>query len=163
MNGVLAVLLSLTAALLLSAANPPMNWPTWLAWLRADWTLLAIFFWSLKAPGRLGIFGAWLLGFGIDSLYVDLLGLNGALFALAAFLTIRFRQRLRMFTVAQQCGVLLAMVLGAQAVRQLVRTLIQDQPPSLSLWTMALVSALLWPLAQALLERLCRRLAVTLE
>ncbi len=163
MNGILAVLLSLAAVLLLSAVDPPMNWPTWLAWLRADWALLAIFFWSLRAPGELGIFGAWLMGFGIDLLYADLLGLNGALFALAAFLTFRFRQRLRMFTLAQQCGILAAMVLGAQAVRQLVRALVQDQPLSPSLWTMAVVSALLWPLAHALLERLCRRLAVTFE
>ena len=163
MTGFLAVLLSLTVALLLSAARLPMDWPAWLGWLRPDWVLLIIYFWSMKAPRRLSFFGAWLTGFGIDLLNADLLGLNGALFAVAAFLTARLRERLRMFALVQQCGVLFVLVLGAQAVRQVVRAIFEDQPYSSALWTMAVASALLWPLAYAMLERLRQRLAVALE
>ncbi len=149
-----AMALSVLAALVLQVAHLPLGAPEWLGWLRPPWMLLIIVFWTLAAPMHTGLVGAWLVGLTIDALNVDPLGLNGALFAATNFATRRFRSRVRMYPLTQQMGAIFLLVLGAEVVCQVVRSLAAEQPFSLMLWVPAVVSALAWPLAYRLLQRM---------
>ena len=150
----LAIMLSLLLALVLQVVRLPLAAPEWLGWLRPPWLLLAIVFWTLAVPTQISLIGLWLLGFAVDALNVDPLGLNGALLAAASSATHRRRNRVRMYPLVQQVGVVFLLVLGFGAVCQAVRSLAAEQPIAPMLWGPALVSALVWPLAYVLLRYL---------
>ncbi len=153
------ILLTLVVAMVLSVAHWPADWPDWLHWLRPAWILLLVFFWTMMKPSRLGLFSVWLFGFGVDVLHSDPLGLNGAVFALAAFLASHSHRRLLIYTIVQQSVVVLGVVLICEAVRQIVRTVAEGHPFSAMFWTPALASALIWLLAWPIHESVRKRFA----
>lgn len=106
-------------ALLLTAARLPVDAPEWLRWLRPDWALAVLLYWTLIAPARLATVWAWLMGILVDVLYSDLLGLHAMTLALAVFATARFQQRLVLFKLLQQAG----FVAGAAVATELARAL----------------------------------------
>ena len=45
----------------------PESWPQWLGWLRPAWVIMAVFFWVMEMPHRVGLVGsAWLVGLLLD-------------------------------------------------------------------------------------------------
>ena len=148
---------TLLAALLLSAGRLPMHWPDWLVWLRPEWILLVVCFWTIASPRRLGLFGAWLAGLCFDAMAADPLGLNAALFAIAAYAAGQFSQRLRMYALAQQCALAFALVLACGAVRQVAHGLPTVHPSGFLMLVPAFTSAAAWPLIQIALQDLRRR------
>ena len=152
--------ITLLAALLLSAGRLPMDWPDWLAWLRPAWVLLAVCFWAMAHSRPLGPFGAWIVGLGFDAMAAAPLGLNAALFAFAAYSVAQFSQRLRMYTLAQQCVLAFVLVLVCEAVRHVVHGLPAIEPSGLLMLVPALTSAAAWPLIRFVLQGLCRRFRI---
>ncbi len=147
---------TLLAALLLSAGRLPMDWPDWLAWLRPAWVLLAVCFWAMAKAQPLGVLGAWLAGLCFDALAAAPLGLNAALFAIAAYAARQLRQRLRMYPLAQQCAAAFALVAACEAVRHVAHGQPPIEPSGLLMLAPALTSAAAWPLVRAALQGLCR-------
>lgn len=145
--------LTLLTALVLHAAHLPAAAPEWMDWLRPHWVLLAVAFWTLAAPRLLSLPLVWLLGFVVDALNADPLGLNGAIFAIANFVITRFRHQLRMYPVLQQAAAVALLVFAAELLSQFVRNLAAGQPYSATLWGLALASALYWPFIHLLLQR----------
>lgn len=152
--------ITLLTALLLSAGRLPMDWPDWLAWLRPAWVLLAVCFWTLANSRPLGLFGAWLAGLCVDSIAAAPLGLNAALFAIAAYAAGQFSQRLRMYTLAQQCALAFVLVLVCDAVRHVAHGFPAVAPSGLLILAPALTSAAAWPLVRIALRGLCRRFRI---
>lgn len=108
-------------ALLLTAARLPADAPEWLRWLRPDWALAVLLYWTLVAPTRLATVWAWLMGLLVDVLYSDLLGLHALTLALAVFATARFQQRLVLFKLLQQTGFFAGAAVATELVRSLLR------------------------------------------
>ena len=152
--------ITLLAALLLSAGRLPMDWPDWLAWLRPAWVLLAVCFWAMANSRPLGLFGAWIVGLCFDAMVAAPLGLNAALFAFAAYAVAQFSQRLRMYTLAQQCVLAFVLVLVCEAVRHVVHGLPAIEPSALLMLVPALTSAAAWPMVRIALRGLCRRFRI---
>ena len=148
---------TLLAALLLSAGRLPMDWPDWLAWLRPAWVLLAVCFWAMANARPLGVFGAWLAGLAFDAVAAAPLGLNAALFAIAAYAAGQLRQRLRMYTLAQQCALAFVLVLVCEVVRRVAHGWPAVEPTGLLMLMPALTSAAAWPFIRIALQGLCRR------
>ena len=153
-NGGWVILLTLLFALVLSVFRLPDNWPDWLAWFRPSWVLIVLFFWVMELPHRLGLISAWLIGLLMDGLLAQPLGLNGFILASFTYITWRFFERLRMFSVVQQGGVLVLLILGAEVLRGLMLNLSDDLPFSFVFVAQALVSMLLWPFVYLFLMRL---------
>lgn len=148
-----AAALTLLAALVLHAAHLPANAPEWMGWLRPHWVLLVILFWTLAAPRLLNLPLVWLLGFAIDVLNSEPLGLNGAIFAIATFFATRFRHQLRTYSPLLQAATVAMLVFAAELVGQSVRNFVMGQPYSATLWGAALTSTLLWLFANILIRR----------
>ena len=148
---------TLLAALLLSAGRLPMDSPDWLAWLRPAWVLLAVGFWAMARSRPLGLFGVWMEGLCFDAMAADPLGLNAALFAIAAYAAGQFSQRLRMYALVQQCALAFILVLACDAVRHVAQGLPAIEPSGLLILAPALTSAAAWPLVRIALQGLCHR------
>ena len=89
----------------------------------------------------------------VDVLYADPLGLNGFLLAAITYVAWRFYERLRMYSVAQQCSVVFLLVVASEAVRMLVQDLVWDRGWTWAVAIPALTSTLLWPFVYLVLHR----------
>jgi rod shape-determining protein MreD len=148
------ILLTLAAAMILAILHLPESWPQWLGWLRPAWVALVIFYWVMELPHRMGLIAAWVLGALVDVLQAEPLGLNGVILAGITYVAWRFYERLRMYSVAQQCAVVFLLVAAAEMFRALVLELVDDRGWSWGVLGPAAFSMLLWPLVAMVLTRL---------
>jgi len=125
-----------------------------LGWLRPAWVALVIFYWVMELPHRIGLIAAWVIGLFVDVLQADPLGLNGALLATITYVAWRFYERLRMYSVLQQGGVIFVLVLVGDLVRVLVNDVASARDLSWAALVPAVVSLLIWPFVAVLLTRL---------
>jgi rod shape-determining protein MreD len=153
-NGGWLILLSVLAAMVLGVLHLPETWPAWLGWWRPAWVAMVVFYWVMALPNRLGLITAWLLGFFVDALNAEPLGLNGFLLAAITYITWRFYERLRMYSVFQQCGVVFLLVLGCELLRTFLADLTYGSGMSWGIFGPAFTSMLLWPFLFLLLDRL---------
>ena len=147
------ILLSVAVALILAVVHLPESWPQWLGWLRPAWVAVVVFFWVMELPHRLGLISAWLVGLAADVLQADPLGLNGILLAAITYIAWRFYERLRMYSVIQQCGVVFVLVLVSEVLRALVQDAAWERGLSWELLLPAGTSMLVWPLVYLILQR----------
>lgn len=148
------ILLTVAGAMVLAVAHLPETWPQWLGWLRPAWVAVVVFYWVMELPHRVGLIAAWTLGALVDVLQAEPLGLNGLILAAITYVAWRFYERLRMYSVAQQCGVVFLLVLGAELLRAVVLEAVSDRGWSWGLLLPPLSSMLVWPFVALLLTRL---------
>jgi len=139
-------------------ARAPVDAPEWLGFLRPGWVGLVIFFWAVQAPGRIGLVGAWLLGFFADVVYADPLGLNGLVLVVVAYVARRLHGGRRVNAVMQQAVLVAAMVLVGEVARRIAH----GQFPQLLMASLlpAATSLVVWPFLQLFLGNLARRFRV---
>lgn len=145
-SGLLAVLVSLIVAMVLSVLHLPDWAPPWLAWLRPSWLILVLFFIVIESPQHFGMTRAWILGLILDVLLGEPLGVNAFCLAALTYLTWSNYERLRMYTVVQQAAVIFAMVLCVELFKTLVWVQFLDAEFHMTFVWVASASALAWPL-----------------
>jgi rod shape-determining protein MreD len=148
------ILLTLAIAMVLAVVHLPETVPQWLGWLRPAWVALVIFYWVMELPHRMGLIAAWVLGALVDVLQAEPLGLNGVILASITYVAWRFYERLRMYSVAQQCAVVFLLVAAAEMFRALVLDLVAGRGWSWGVLGPAALSMLLWPFVALVLTRL---------
>lgn len=153
-NGGWLIAVTLVAAMLLGVVHLPETWPGWIGWLRPNWLILVLFFWVIEVPRRVGLIAMWITGLFVDVLYADPIGLNGLILASVSYVGWRFFERLRMYSVLQQCGILFLLVLGAELLSVIVLGLGSERQWSWHVVTSAVVTTLVWPLMFLMLLRL---------
>lgn len=120
------ILLSVVVAVFLSIMQAPFAAPDWLQWLRPHWILLVLFFWGIATPMRMGLVWPWLLGIFFDVLVNEPIGLNAACFLAVAYIAERFHERLRMYSIVQQAGILFVLAVSVGFLRSLAWALVHD-------------------------------------
>ena len=153
-NGGWVILLSLIAGMMLGVVHLPESWPAWLGWLRPNWLLLVLFFWVIELPHRVGLIAIWCVGLLVDVLYADPIGLNGFILAGVTYVAWRFFERLRMYSVLQQCGIVFVLGLAAELLSVLVIGLGSERQWGWAVVLSPLTSMLAWPLVFLLLLRI---------
>lgn len=148
------ILLTVAAAMVLALVHLPESWPQWLGWLRPAWVAMVIFYWVTELPHRIGLIAAWVIGALVDVLQAEPLGLNGVVLAAITYVAWRFYERLRMYSVVQQCGVVFLLVLGSDIARALLLAMAQGRSWSWGIVVPALVSMVSWPFVALVLSRL---------
>ncbi len=92
------VILSLAIAMILRILPlPPL-----LALFNPDWVLLALMYWSLALPERIGIFHAWTFGLLTEVLTGRLFGQYALAYSLCIYFCLKRHKRLHNVTVLQQ-------------------------------------------------------------
>lgn len=155
------ILLTIALAMVLAIFHVPESWPQWLGWLRPAWLAMVVFYWAMELPHRLGLISAWVIGLLLDVLYADPLGLNGFLLAAITYVVWRFYERLRMYSIVQQCVVVFLLVLVTESLRIVVQDVAWSRGWSWGVILPALMSMLTWPFVYLVLQR--ARLQVRVE
>ena len=127
---------------------------------RPEWAMLAILYWSLALPARVGVGVAWLAGLVQDILQATSLGSHALAFALVAYLTLHLYQRMRSVPVWQQALTVLVVLLAARGVLFVTRGLSDNPGVDWRFWMPALTSTLFWPPVFVLLRFLRRSFQV---
>ncbi len=149
------ILLSFVVATLLAVVPLPEA----ALYYRPEWLALVLAYWTINHPERVGIGIAWIAGIMVDALTGSLFGLHALGLALVAYLVLRMRLRLRLFTIFQQTAVLL-MIIGLMLLLGQCLRLLFDLPREANLMFLlpAATSALFWPATRVLLGGVVRSL-----
>lgn len=150
------ILLTFAAAYVLAVV--PL--PRWLLWARPEWVALTLVYWTIALPHRVGIITALALGVGLDVLEGAVLGQNAFALAVLALLSLVLYQRLRVYSLPQQAGVVFILVGVNQLVCQWVQNLEGAGATSLFFLLPAFSSAVLWPVVLHTLRALRRQYRV---
>ena len=151
-QGYWAILASFVGAILLAL----MPLPAWLLWARPEWLALTLIYWVIALPHRVGIFTAVILGITLDILEGAVIGQNAAALIVLALLAYTLYQRLRVFSLVQQSGVVFVLIGINQLICQWVQNLQGAGAKTLLFLLPAFTSALLWPVILRVLRGLRR-------
>jgi rod shape-determining protein MreD len=134
--------------------------PQWLQWGRPEWVALTLIYWCIALPQRVGIATGLVLGLGLDVLEGSLLGQNALALIAVALLSLILYQRLRVYSLWQQAGVVFMLVGINQLICQWVQNLEDIRALPRLFLLPAFSSALLWPVVLHILRSLRRRYRV---
>ncbi len=132
--------------------------PGYLAVLRPWWIALVLCYWLLEAPERVGLGFAFITGLLADLLFGTLLGEQALRLTAMAFIVLRFRPRLRFFTVPQQALSVFALMLNDRVMVLMVRGLSREGWPPWEFWLSPTIALVAWPLLFVLLDDIRARL-----
>jgi rod shape-determining protein MreD len=143
---------------LLLPANPVFIWGSLLAalvlnllpWGRwpgvPDFLAVAVVFWNVHQPRRVGVGAAFVCGLLVDVHQGALLGQHALAYTLLGFFAITVHRRLLWFTVASQAVQIIPLFAAAHAVALLVRMMAGASFPGWGLLAAPLIESALWPL-----------------
>jgi len=151
-SGYFVILLTFIAAYVLAV----LPFPQWLLWGRPEWVALVLIYWTIALPHRVGLVTALCLGIGLDVLEGAVIGQNAFALSVVALLSLVLYQRLRVYSLWQQSGVVFVLVGINQLVCQWVHNLEGVGADSALFLLPALSSALLWPFVLQLLRGMRR-------
>jgi rod shape-determining protein MreD len=155
-NGYWVILATFLAAYVLAV----LPLPQWLQWGRPEWVAVTLIYWCIALPHRVGVVTAVTLGIGLDVLEGAAMGQNAFSLSAVALLCLTLYQRLRVFSLWQQAGVVFVLVGINQLICQWVQNLEGVGARSLLFLLPAFSSALLWPVVFHLLRELRRHYRV---
>lgn len=133
------------ATLLVALFLNIIPYPDWARFARPDWVTLALFYWCLATPRRVGVGWAWIVGLLLDLMQYTLFGQQAIGKALIALVVVGAHRRLRLYHPWQQCLVVLTVACIDIAVVVWIYHITQDLEFRLEYWQAALTTALLWP------------------
>lgn len=116
-----------------------------------DFVALALVFWNIHQPRKVGISVAFLMGLLMDVNEATLLGENALAYTLLSYFAIMIHRRVLWFPLRTQALHVLPLLLLAQAVQLVIQLLVTGKSPDWFYFSESVVSALLWPLVSLLL------------
>lgn len=136
-------------SLLLAMALNMLPWGRWAA--VPDFLAVALVFWNVHQPRRVGVGAAFVFGMFIDVHQGALLGQHALAYTLLSFFAITVHRRLLWFTVGSQAVQILPLFVAAHAVTLLVRMVSGGSFPGWGLVLAPVLESLLWPVAAVVL------------
>lgn len=116
-----------------------------------DFLALVFVFWSIHQPRRVGMGIAFVFGLLMDVHNANLLGQHALAYTLLSYGAISLHRRVPFFGLGQQILIVLPLFLVAQLTTAFIRYLAGVGVPEPSYFLQSLVTAMIWPLADALL------------
>lgn len=117
-----------------------------------DWVALALVFWSIHQPLRVGMGAGFCFGLLMDVANGNVMGQHAMAYVVLAFAAGGLSRRILWFPLGQQALHILPLLLGTQLVMLLVRLLTGAEFPGLLYFLSSFVAILLWhPLNYVLL------------
>lgn len=148
---------------LLLPANPVFIWGTLMLALvasmlplgRTPWMpdvlALALVFWSVHQPLRVGIVAAFVFGLAIDVHETALLGQHALAYTALSYFAITIHRRLLWFSVPSQAIQVLPLFAAAHAIELAIRMLAGGAFPGWTVLLAPVIESLLWPVVSVIL------------
>lgn len=133
--------------------------PASIVWLRPDWLLIVVIYWSLVSPRIAGLAFAWVCGLLIDVTTGTVLGEHAFAFLFVGFLTHRLQLRMRIFPIWQQAFTVLILLALYQFLLFWIDGITGQAVTTWRRWMPALVGGALWPMLTAVMDTFNRRSA----
>jgi rod shape-determining protein MreD len=125
-------------------------------YLRPDWVGLALIYWCMALPERIGVTTGWFVGLMVDLLTGTLLGQHALSLTIVAYLTQKFHQRLRLVPVWQQSLTVLVLLVLHQLLALWISRIIGRPGVPWNFWMPSVLGMIIWPLAHTTLRGLRR-------
>jgi rod shape-determining protein MreD len=116
-----------------------------------DFVALALVFWNIHQPRKVGISVAFLMGLLMDVNEATLLGENALAYTLLSYFAIMIHRRVLWFPLRTQALHVLPLLLLTQAVQLVVQLLVTGKFPHWFYFSESVISAILWPVVSLLL------------
>lgn len=136
---------SLVVALMLSML--PLGRIAWLP----DFVALALVFWSIHQPHRVGMGSAFVMGLLVDVHQSAMLGQHALAYTLLSFMALIVHRRLVWFSVFSQAVQIFPMFAIAHALELLVRLIAGGVFPGYGIMLAPVIEAALWPIVSTVL------------
>lgn len=147
------ILLSFIVALALTI----MPLPEILEAARPEWVIMALVYWVMALPQRIGVGIAWILGLLLDVVRDALLGQYAITLALIAFIVINLHQRMRVFPIWQQALAVALLVILQYILVFWVKGLTGELPPFWKMLLPAISTLIFWTPVYLILRQIRRR------
>jgi len=121
-----------------------LPWSGWMLAIRPDFVLVAVLFWVLHQPARIGFGAAFFFGLLADFQDGAVFGQHAIAYVIGVYLVLFLRLRLLQFDPARQAAQLFPILLTTQLVVLLVGWLAVNPPSGLALLLPVFTSTLLW-------------------
>lgn len=138
--------------LLFAVILKQLPWSGWWLILRPDFLLIAVLFWSLHRPSRVGMALAFAMGLLSDFQDGVVFGQHTAAYVLGVFSMRYFRLRFLQFDAAQQAAQVLPILLMVQSVVLIAGWMAARPPLGINILLPALSGALIWYLIALLTQ-----------
>lgn len=122
-----------------------------------DFVALALVFWGIHQPRRVGIGVAFFMGLMMDVNDATLFGENALAYTLLAYFAITIHRRVMWFSLPKQSIHVLLLLLLTQAVQFMVQYVVNGRTPGWLFFLESVVAAVLWPVVTWLLQAPQRR------
>ena len=155
-EGAWAIAISLVVALMLMAL--PM--PAWAALWRPAWVALALIYWCMAVPGRVGIVSAWSVGLLLDVISGTLLGQHALGLSIVAYITHKTHRRVRVLPLWQQGISVFGLVFAYQVILLWINGIQGIPVMAPAYWASPLISTILWPWVFVVLRDVRRKYRV---
>lgn len=126
-----------------------LPWGRWAG--MPDLLAVALVFWNVHQPRRVGVGAAFVFGLAMDVHQAGLLGQHALSYTVLSYFAITIHRRLLWFSVPTQALQVLPLFLAAHAIALVLRLIGGGLFPGWSLVLAPLLEALLWPVASVLL------------
>ena len=130
--------------LLIAIALKQIPWSGWWLILRPDFLLLAVLFWALHRPSRIGMALGFAMGLVSDFQDGVVFGQHAAAYVMGVFAMRYFRLRFLQFDAAQQAAQVLPVLLMVQSVILVFGWLSTRPPLGVNILLPALSGTLVW-------------------
>lgn len=134
------ILLSVLVALLLKQ----IPWSGWWLILRPDFVLIAVLFWALHRPSRVGMALGFLLGLLSDFQDGVVFGQHAMAYAMGVYAVQYFRLRFLQFDAAQQSAQMVPILLMVQVMVLVVGWVSTRPPHGINILLPALSGTVVW-------------------
>lgn len=128
---------------------------------RPNWVALALIYWSMALPKRVGLWFAFFTGIILDTSQGTLLGQHTLGLLVIIFLNMNFYQRIRVLVLAQQAVYVFLLLLIDQVLVAWVEGILGRPTPLLAYFGAPLVGMLIWPWVFVVLRDIRRKAALS--
>ena len=149
----LVIHISLVVALILMI----LPLPDWAQMYRPNWMALALIYWSMALPQRVGLWFAFFSGIVLDTSLGTLLGQHTLALVIVVYFNLNFYQRIRVLALAQQAIYVFALLLINQVVVAWVEGTLGRPTPLLAYFGAPLIGMLIWPWVFVILRDVRRK------
>ena len=153
----MVIYLSLLVALILMI----LPLPDGVQIFRPNWVALALIYWSMALPKRVGLWFAFFTGIILDTSQGTLLGQHTLALLVIIFLNMNFYQRIRVLALAQQAVYVFVLLLINQVLVAWVEGILGRPTPLLAYFGAPFVGMLIWPWVFVVLRDIRRKAALS--
>ena len=135
--------------------------PEWAKPFRPQWYTLALIYWALACPERIGVGAGWLLGLIVDVMTESLPGQHAITLSFVAYIVIKLHTQIRVFPLWQQSVTVMALLFLEPLIATWAMGITHQPPPPPLHWLTPLIGTLLWPWIYIIMRDVRRRFQVS--